>query len=256
MPNTFSMSPGYVEKFIRENNLDKIEQNVFDRLRDKLARLYLDGLPAQSGSVSNRDASNLMKSSSIKAGSVNLVLTSPPYLNVVNYGTSNWIRLWWLGVDEVARDSGKGRRRLNARLDHKHNYESYLEFMRRTFTSTRRVLAKTGVAVFVIGDVAAPGKGARPLAEEVWDEIGAGTGLRLLDMIEDSLPAGNKVSRIWGDTKGNATDRDCALILARSDGNPGRDEVVTDWSEPYKEAGPDAAHQRLRSIRREPDRFY
>ncbi len=253
MPNTFSMSPGYVEKFIRENNLVKIDQNVFERLRDKLARLYLDGLPGPNGSVTNRDAGDLMLGDTLRAGSVKLLLTSPPYLDVVNYGTSNWIRLWWLGVDEVARDAGKGRLRLNAKLDHKHNFSGYLEFMRRTFNSARRMLAKDGVAVFVIGDVAEPGKDARPLAQEVWEAVGPGTGLRFVAMVEDSLPTGSKVSRIWGETKGNATDRDCALILARTDGNPELDDVSIDWDEPYKDAGPDAAHERLRNLRNSTD---
>ena len=44
MPNTFSMSPTYVEKFIRENGLVKLDQDVFECLRDKLARLYLDDI--------------------------------------------------------------------------------------------------------------------------------------------------------------------------------------------------------------------
>jgi site-specific DNA-methyltransferase (adenine-specific) len=246
MPNTFSMSPGYVEKFIRDNDLVRIDQDVFERLRDKLARLYLDGLEGPTGSVTNRDANALMSSRIMRPASVDLLLTSPPYLNVVNYGTSNWIRLWWLGLDDVARDSGVGRRTLNAKLDHRHSYDSYVDFMRRTFTGTRRVLSKTGVAVFVIGDVASPGAEARQLAQEVWDAVGEGTGLRLVDVIEDSLPAHNKVSRIWGETKGNATDRDCVLVLARADGEPRTDVADVRWTEPYKDAGPDAAHARAR----------
>jgi DNA modification methylase len=249
MPNTFSMSPGYVEKFIRDNDLVRIDQDVFERLRDKLARLYLDGLEGLAGSVTNRDANALMSSRIMRPSSVDLLLTSPPYLNVVNYGTSNWIRLWWLGLDDVARDSGVGRRKLNAKLDHRHSYDSYVDFMRRTFTGTRRVLSKTGVAVFVIGDVATPGGEARPLAQEVWDAVGAETGLRLLDVIEDSLPAHKKVSRIWGETKGNATDRDCVLVLGRDDGEPRTDVADVQWIEPYKDAGPDAAHARFRRSR-------
>ncbi|WP_456846866.1 DNA methyltransferase, partial [Cellulomonas sp. P5_C6] len=34
MPNTFSMSPAYVAKYIRENGLKTIDQDVFERLRD------------------------------------------------------------------------------------------------------------------------------------------------------------------------------------------------------------------------------
>ena len=249
MPNTFSMSPAYVEKYIRENGLVRLDQNVFDCLREKLARLYLDAIDGPNGVATNSDATAVLASKTTAAGSVNLVVTSPPYLDVVNYGTSNWIRLWWLGVDDVARDGGAGRRKLNARLDHRHSYESYVEFMRRTFKGTRRVLSKSGVAVFVIGDVAAPGQPSRALAEEVWDAVGESTGLKLLDTIDDSLPTQNKVSRIWGDTKGQATARDCVLILGRNDGEPRADLVDVGWTEPYKDGGPDAAHDRVRKRR-------
>lgn len=250
MPNTFSMAPGYVEKFIRENGLEQLDQNVFDCLRDKLARLYLDDVAGPTGTVTNKDAASLLGSSAIKASSVDLLLTSPPYLDVVNYGTSNWIRLWWLGLDEVARDAGKGRRKLNARLDHRHTYASYVEFMKRTLIGTRRALRKSGVAVFVIGDVAAPGGPSRPVAEEVWDEVGDATGLKLLEVIEDSIDSQIKVSRIWGETKGKATNRDCVLVLNRADGEPGTNNTEVEWLESYKDGGPDEAHERLRHLRR------
>jgi DNA methylase len=249
MPNTFSMSPGYVKKYISANGLEQLEQNVFACLRDKLARLYLDEAPGPPGQVTNQDGAALLNGGAIPRSSVDLVLTSPPYLQVVNYGTSNWIRLWWLNLDQVSRDAGAGRRKLDAKLDHAHNYDSYAEFIKRTLRGVHRVLARTGVAVLIIGDVATPGRDAIPLARKVWDDIGGQTGLRLLDVIEDWLPVQNKVSRIWGDTKGRATDRDCALVLVRSNGEPATDNSVIEWHEPYKDGGPDAAHMRLRRVR-------
>ena len=47
----------------------------------------------------------------MKARKVDLIVTSPPYLQVVNYGTANWIRLWLMGLDEVGRESGAGRKK-------------------------------------------------------------------------------------------------------------------------------------------------
>ena len=73
--------------------------------------------------------------------------------------------------------------------------------------------------------------------------------MRLIDMVEDDLPAQSKVSRIWGDTKGHATNRDCALVLAHADGNPDVERTDVDWDEPWKDGGPDAAHERLRTVR-------
>jgi len=250
MPNTFSMSPTYVEKFIRENELQKLDQDVFERLRDKLARLYLDENPAEIGVAHNSDAATLLAGEYVGPESVDLVVTSPPYLQVVNYAQSNWIRLWLLGHDEVGREQGEGRKKLNAVLDHRHTYSSYCDFMLRTALGIQRVLKKDGVAVLVIGDVKDPGKeDPLSLAAKMWEDIKDRTGLRLIEMVEDDLPAGSKVSRIWGETKGQATNRDCALVLAHADGKPNLDRMEVDWDEPWKDGGPDAAHERLRTGR-------
>jgi len=247
MPNTFSMSPACVEKFIHENGLKKINQDVFDCLRNKLARLYLDDTDGPVGIAFHADASELLKGRTLRAGSADLILTSPPYLQVVNYGTSNWIRLWLLGVEGVGRDQGEGRKQLNEALDHRHTYNSYCEFMLRTMLGIQRVLKRNGVAVVVIGDVKDPEKQAPlSLAAQVWENIEHQTGLRLLEIVEDDLPVQNKVSRIWGDTKGQATSRDCALVLGHRKGDPNLSRVHVNWDEPYKDGGPDAAHERLR----------
>lgn len=250
MPNTFSMSPAYVEKFIRENGLQKLDQDVFERLRDKIARLYLDGNPGEVGVTHNLDAATLLTGDQLAPGSVDLVVTSPPYLQVVNYAQSNWIRLWLLGIDEVGRDQGEGRKRLDAVLDHRHTYASYCDFMLRTTLGIQRSLKRNGVAVVMIGDVKTPGKeDALPLAQQMWDDIKSRTSMQLVDVINDDLPAQSKVSRIWGDTKGQATSRDCALVLAHTDGEPELGQADVEWDEPWKDGGPDAAHDRLRRIK-------
>ena len=245
MPNTFSMSPAYVKKYIKENGLKPPEHSVFDRIREKAARLYLDAPDGASSSAHRRDAVALMKSdrNRLSSGSVDMVLTSPPYLRVVNYGTSNWIRLWWLGLDDVSRQQGEGRAKLDSALDHGHNYPAYKDFMEGVFQGIRRVLKPSGVAVVVIGDVAQPDKAAVPLATQVWTDTGARSGLRLIEVIDDFIQVQNKVSRIWGETRGQATETERFLILGRSDGAtrlPNTEPVR--WDEPYKDAGPDAAH--------------
>ena len=250
MPNTFSMSPSYVRKFIAEHGLEKTPQDVFDRLRDKLARLYLDDIEGTAGSVFRQDAAKLMRKGPLKSSAVDLVVTSPPYLQVVNYGTANWIRLWLLGLDEVSRQQGVGRKKLNAKLDHNHRYDGFKDFILRTFKGLERVLKKDGVAVVVIGDVANPGDTeALALAGTVWEDLESQTGLERIEIIEDYLKPENKVSRIWGETKGGATNRDCALVLKRKGGTPFIAEYDISWEEPYKDAGPDAAHGRLRDLR-------
>ena len=85
--------------------------------------------------------------------------------------------------------------------------------MLRTALGIRRSLKKDGVAVLVIGDVKDPNKDdALPLAQQMWDDISDQTGMRLIEVIKDDLPAQSKVSRIWGETKGQAANRDPSLI--------------------------------------------
>ncbi|HMO54363.1 MAG TPA: DNA methyltransferase [Tepidiformaceae bacterium] len=245
MPNTFSMSPKYVADFIERENLVPPDQNVFDRIRDKLARLYLDAIDGQPGTTYAQDASELLAFGTVRPASVNLLVTSPPYLQVVNYGASNWL----FGIDEVSRDRGEGRKRLDRVLDHGHRYDAYRGFMKKLFVGVERSLAPNGVAALVIGDVIEPGKDRVPLAEQMWDELGSETSLELVQLIEDQLPVDKKVSRIWGESKGQATDKDCVLVLKRKGAGIFDGGSDVDWDEPYKDGGPDAAHARLRRNR-------
>lgn len=245
MPNTFSMSPSYVQKFIREKGLIAPDQDVFERLRDKVARLYLDALDGPDGKSFSVDAPTLLSRNHLRPGSIDLIVTSPPYLQVVNYGTANWIRLWLLGLDDVGREHGSGRRSLNAALDHGHTYSSYREFILRVLHGFERVLKDDGVAVMIIGDVADPGKAPVPLASRIWDDLSGQTSLHLAGFIQDDLAVEKKVSRIWGETRGQATNRDCALILTKSKSDLSIPPDSIDWYEPYKDAGPDAAHARV-----------
>lgn len=245
MPNTFSMSPTYVAKFIRVKGLTAPDQDVFERIRDKLARLYLDANEGPAGVTFASDASALLTLGEVGSRSVDLIVTSPPYLGVVNYGTANWIRLWLLGVDEVGRDQGSGRKQMDGLLDHRHTYESYKAFTRKLLFGVEQCLTPNGVAALVIGDVMEPGKDSVPLAEQMWNELHAETGLHLLHLIEDHISAEKKVSRIWGETKGQATDKDCVLVLARQGADVADHADDIDWDEPYKDGGPDAAHARL-----------
>ena len=141
---------------------------------------------------------------------------------------------------------GAGRKKLDEALDHRHTYTSYssscADLQAYVECSSRTALRSSLSAMSPIL--------ARTHCRCRQDLAGRGheTGLRLIELIEDYLPVQNKVSRIWGETKGQATERDCALVLARDDGEPDRPGKI-DWDEPYKDGGPDAAHARLNDMR-------
>lgn len=223
MPNTFSMSPNYLRNYIRDHNLELPKRDVFSALRKKILRLYSDGLPTERGHARFGDVRTLSEINEIPAvreRGVKLVVSSPPYLKVVKYGLYNWIRLWLLNerADEV-----------DAKLDDAHGEARYYAFMREALTAVRDVLRDDGVAAFVIGDVATPGKPTVNLAQRVWEECAEPVGLKFKTIVVDEIADNAKVTKIWAKTRGQATKTDRVLVVykKRYRENP----VAVNWTE-------------------------
>lgn len=208
MPNTFSMSPNYVRKYIKEKGLKQIRVNVFEALRRKIKRLFKDGRPAQQGFAHLGDVAQLhQQRNSHLRRRVKLIVTSPPYLHVIRYGLYNWIRLWFLAVDGPALD---GQLATHPKLPH------YLEFICGALNELYKMLAPGGVVALVVGDVTTRGRNAHTinLAEEIWGnlEYEKSPFLRY-DLIEDHIEDNTKVTKIWDKGKGRATQTDRILVL-------------------------------------------
>jgi len=203
MPNTFSMSPRYVARYIRDHRLKPPAVEVFDVLERRLAGLALpdDGV-FEPGAAWMQDATVYERGP--VADPAKLVFTSPPYLHVILYGKFNWLRLWLLGHE---------RKPVDEKLFTSSSLPAYLDFMTEVLQTTRARVRDDGYACFVIGDVR-KGETEINLAREVARHCVASSGFRTMGIITDKLPVEHKVSRIWGENRGRATRTDRILMLA------------------------------------------
>jgi DNA modification methylase len=212
MPNTFSMSPDYVRKFVQTNQLNRFYRNMFGLLKEKTERLFKkhNGLK-QTGIVLKANAKHLSEIEELKAyhKKVSLILTSPPYLGIVNYAKQNWIRGWFLNSDP---------KKISAELDDDLNLEEWIQFSKRAVLQLKTFLKTNGVAVFVIGDVAKSKTSVIPLAREFARMIRDQKIFKNVWCINDAISDTDKTTRIWADTKGKATATDRVVFL--SDINP------------------------------------
>jgi len=218
MPNTFSMAPRYVRTYAAETSFRAAERDVFACLGAKLDRLYRGPLPATPGLSLLGDArdAGARAADALRARGLpdraRLVVTSPPYLRVVKYGYYNWLRTWFLGFDS---------RLIDATLDDAHHRAPYLVFLREFLGGLRRVLTDDAVVVLVIGDVATDrGRQIRTglgLAEQVWAEAAAPEGYRLAGVALDEVHAGRKMTKLWGDEAGRATQLDRILVIGATE---------------------------------------
>jgi site-specific DNA-methyltransferase (adenine-specific) len=209
MPNTFSMSPEYVRKFVRTKGLNCPAVDVFAKLRERSRWLLRQGsLP---GSPSSRvlygDAVSLDQMlDEIGVRSVGAIVTSPPYLGVLRYGAFNWIRLWFLGYSP---------HQIDALLDGTDSLDRYLSFMSSFLSSAAAVLRLDGIVALVVGDVVEAGQHVS-LGPRVWEEIGDLVPFELVEISKDEYDPTTKTTRIWGqDRKGKATPRDRVVVLRR-----------------------------------------
>jgi hypothetical protein len=227
MPNTFSMSPGYLRKYIREKKLKKYPFDAFEKISLRVEHLYQEGVPLVRGRGVHDDALNLGQHT--PKGSAKLIVTSPPYLNVVRYGKFNWIRLWMLResvqrVDATLTD----RTRTNLEVERtdrqlglsdRLGFRKYTAFLRDAVLRASDALRDDGVCVMTIGDVE-NGEHDKRLGLDAWAAIEKDVPLKLQSVIADRLVTENKVSRIWGENKGRATRVDRVLVLTKGDAMP------------------------------------
>ena len=210
MPNTFSMPPNYVRKYVAENRLNRVERDVFAILDDKIRRLALEPAPqGYEAVVSACDAKQLANGPALQpvVGKVDLVVTSPPYLDVVNYAKQNWIRNWLL--EEGAESQWAND------LDDDLNLTEWTSFSSLVLDQMRQVLSSDGVIVFVVGDVSRGGKGSISLAREFIRRVAHDGHFGFVGCLDDHIGDQIKTTRIWGDTKGKATQVDRIIVLRR-----------------------------------------
>lgn len=205
MPNAFAMSPGYVRSFIEANGLTRPDVDVFSMMEAKLKRLNLPAAPVDGGRAWAQDAITLPRKT-LRDHPARLVLTSPPYLQVIQYGKYNWVRLWFLNarpreVDAVLMSSG--------------SLTKYETFIGQVTSQLRKAVFDDGYMCLVIGDVRRR-DGDLNLAQSVWDNVLKQQGWHLHGIFTDDIPAEHKVSRIWKNQPGKATKVDRLLLVSPS----------------------------------------
>jgi hypothetical protein len=135
----------------------------------------------------------------IRSDSVALAVTSPPFLNIVDYATDNWLRCWFTGINPQS-----------VKLTVPRKLDEWREAMTAVFRELYRVLKPGGHVAFEVGEVHA---GQTKLEETVLP-CGVTAGFDpLLVLINDQTFT--KTANCWGvdnNSKGTNTNR---IVLFR-----------------------------------------
>ncbi len=147
--------------------------------------------------------------SSLPSHSIDLIVTSPPFLNKVDYQTDNWMRAWFLGLEEELR---------NISLTMTPSLVAWCDFMEAVMCEMGRVLKKKAHAVIEVGEVSIGWK-KQNLEENLLERLPLKVVGGVLQAKEIFINRQNftKLSNCWSVTnnsKGTNTNR--CLVLQKA----------------------------------------
>ncbi len=171
-----NQKPDYrdVKRIILEKSLNLL-RDITSEIRERLIRDKSNYL------FNSQDAKDL---SFIKDNRINLTVTSPPFLDVVNYKEDNWLRCWFNGinVDDLA-----------TRISIFKTIDKWNSFMTEVFKELFRVTKPGGYVAFEVGEV----RNGKVNLDEYIAPIGSKAGFVLLGILINKQDF-TKTSNAWG----------------------------------------------------------
>jgi len=136
----------------------------------------------------------------IPDASVDLTVTSPPFLDIVQYAADNWLRCWFAGIDPGA-----------VSIDMHKTEEAWTDMVRRVLTEQARILRSGGYVAFEVGEV----RNGKVLLEKlVWKAADGLPFERLGVMVNDQTFT--KTANCWGVANGSkGTNTNRIVLLQR-----------------------------------------
>ena len=135
----------------------------------------------------------------VESATVSLVVTSPPFLDVVDYAGDNWLRCWFCGINPA-----------DVKLTILKKIEDWRDAMTAVFLELSRVLTSGGHLAFEVGEV----RGGQVRLEEHVIPCGVDAGLEPV-LVLINAQAFTKTAACWGvenNLKGTNTNR---IVLFR-----------------------------------------
>ena len=164
---------------------------------NKSKKLLSDGLPRAGESLFLTAQSH--ETGEIPDNSVTLTVTSPPFLDVVNYERDNWLRCWFIGVDPK-----------EVRISIHRNIKEWERFVGRTLAELARVTRIGSHVAFEVGEVR---RGQVRLEEHV---IAAADGLPFGIMgVMVNQQEFTKTANCWGVANNRAGTNSNRIVLLK-----------------------------------------
>lgn len=202
LPPNQAVSPESQEKINRRRGQEPGYRNTRGLIKRKTASLSRNLTPAVVSKLRESAGTALFlekdarRTEPIEGNSVDLTVTSPPFLDVVQYSKDNWLRCWFNSIDTAD---------IEKKMTLSRNVEEWSAVMGGVFRELHRITRPGGWVAFEVGEV----RGGRIKLEEHVIPLGLKVGFDCLGVVIN-LQKFTKTSNIWGvknNRRGTNTNR-------------------------------------------------
>ena len=135
----------------------------------------------------------------LEDSSTDLIVTSPPFLNIVDYKKDNWLRCWFVDIDPG-----------DLKISTYSSVEEWKAFIRGAFEEMCRVVREGGRIAFEVGEV----RNGKVQLEEIVLQAVEGLPL-VLDKVLINQQNFTKTSNLWGITNNQAGTNTNRIVLLK-----------------------------------------
>lgn len=137
----------------------------------------------------------------IPSDSVKLVVTSPPFLDVVDYRTDNWLRCWFNGINSSELPISQLK-----------SEKLWVGKMTEVFKELKRLITNDGVIAFEVGEV----KKAKLMLEDLVIQAALGADLKVHGVLINAQEF-TKTANCWGvNNQSMGTNTNRIVIISKS----------------------------------------
>ncbi len=207
MPPNQAVSQERQKKINEKRNQKPEYRNVKELILRKTRSLLRNITPSQIKRLREIHKTALFltedagKTKEIPDNFVQLVVTSPPFLNVVQYAKDNWLRGWFNGID---------LEKIQAQITVTRKLEEWSNIMQEVFYELHRILKQGGYVAFEVGEI----RNGKIKLEEYVVPLAVNAGFQTEGIIINEQQF-SKTANIWGvknNKKGTNTNR---LVLLK-----------------------------------------
>ena len=205
MPPNQAVSVKAQLKINRKLGIDPPERDVAQLIIKKSKSLLRD-CPVPSGIHFSLQTCSAWDTPSIPDGTVDLAVTSPPFLDIVHYAADNWLRCWFAGIDTGA-----------VAIDMHRTEAAWTDMVARVLSEQARVIRAGGYVAFEVGEV----RNGKVLLEKLVWKAAQGLPFERIGVLINDQDF-TKTANCWGVVNGSKGTNTNRIVLLQRKRNLGQ----------------------------------